>query len=349
MKLPLALVDREPDRSYMEQHLDLRRALKANVTDAKIIWDQLQDLHARGMIPGSSKYARKHNKDVSTQIRTREKWLDDLIKYSDYAALTMAAFPDSVFIERSKFYDEIDNIHDPILARGIAAGAMLDLARDRGLDYWFIETGYFGNYPHPDNRTGRKLYHRIVKNAMQQETVLAVPDDRWLDLCRRDHRLEYRGWRSNSGAILLVVPSVKPCKYYGIDQDQWISDTVAELKRYTDRPIVIRTKSARWQRTQQPIYEQFDQNIYAVVTYNSIAAVEAVAYGIPAFALAPTAARAVTSTDLSRIESPHRPDENFVYQWLSSLAYGQFHLRELVSGKAWHIMLENESRETIDF
>lgn len=349
MILPLALVERTPDQRYVDRNQDLESALKANVTDAKNIWDQLQDLYDQVITPETTKQHRKHNKDVLTKIRTREKWLDDLIKYSDYPALTMAAFPKSRFLARAKFYEEIDRITSPILARGIASGAMLDLARDRGLDYWFIETGYFGNYPHPENRTGRKLYHRIVKNAMQQQTVFKVPDDRWLDLCRRDRKLEYRGWRNNSGAILLVVPSVKPCKYYGVDQAKWITDTTTELQKYTDRPIVLRTKSTRWQRTQQPIYEQFDQNIYAVVTYNSIAAAEAVAYGIPAFALAPTAAKAVTSSDLSRIESPYQPDETFVYQWLCSLAYGQFHLNELVSGKAWDTLMENESRETINF
>jgi hypothetical protein len=66
------------------------------------------------------------------------------------------------------------------------------------------------------------------------------------------------------------------------------------------------------------------------VTYNSIAAAEAVSYGIPAFALAPTVAAPVVSNDLSKIETPYYPDSEFVYRWASSLAYGQYNLEELL-------------------
>ena len=149
---------------------------------------------------------------------------------------------------------------------------------------------------------------------------------------------------------MLVAPSDKPCEYYGIDKGQWLAQTIQTLKKYTNRHIVIREKGDRNERTSSNvIYDAFDQDVFAVVTYNSIAAIEAVAYGIPAFALAPTAAKPVCLDDLSKIETPYYPDSEFVYRWLCSLAYGQYHLDELLNGTAWRLIQENDQRPTISY
>jgi hypothetical protein len=92
-----------------------------------------------------------------------------------------------------------------------------------------------------------------------------------------------------------------------------------------------------------------DDDIYALVTYNSIATVEAVQHGIPAFGLAPTAADPVCSNDLSQIENPRMPNEEVVYRWLCSIAYSQFSLDEILTGKAWEMVLENAQRSTLDY
>ena len=108
-------------------------------------------------------------------------------------------------------------------------------------------------------------------------------------------------------------------------------------------------KLGRAERTTDTIYNALDQDIWALVTFNSIAAVEAIQYGIPAFSLAPTAASAVSSTDLSLIETPPRLSEDVIYKWLSSLAYGQFSLTEILTGKAWNLVQENEQRATFSY
>jgi hypothetical protein len=86
-----------------------------------------------------------------------------------------------------------------------------------------------------------------------------------------------------------------------------------------------------------------------LVTYNSIAAVEAIQYGIPAFALAPTAADPVGNKDLTLIENPNRPSEEVIQRWLHSIAYGQFSLDEIITGSAWRIVLENVQRPTFSY
>jgi hypothetical protein len=80
-----------------------------------------------------------------------------------------------------------------------------------------------------------------------------------------------------------------------------------------------------------------------------VAAVEAVQYGIPAFALAPTAAAPVCSSDLTQIENPVMLSEDVIYKWLSSVAYGQFSLNEILTGQAWNLVQENEQRPTFNY
>jgi hypothetical protein len=75
-----------------------------------------------------------------------------------------------------------------------------------------------------------------------------------------------------------------------------------------------------------------------MVTYQSIAAVESVLYGVSAFTTAPTAADPVCDKDISRIESPTQQDSHKVYKWACHLAYGQFHNEELQNGTAHRII-----------
>ena len=121
------------------------------------------------------------------------------------------------------------------------------------------------------------------------------------------------------------------------------------IKKHSDRPIVWREKASRGVRTNETIYNSLDDDIYALFTYNSIAKVESIQHGIPAFGLAPTAADPVCSNNLSQIENPIMPDEDIVYKWLCSIAYSQFSLDEIITGQAWQLVLENEQRPTIDY
>jgi hypothetical protein len=243
-----------------------------------------------------------------------------------------------------------DTVTDPILIRGISTGGHAKHAREHGRDYYFMETGYLGNYRSNNNTTGRKLYHRIEKNDMQQNRIMDVPSDRWDALCEFNSGLKYQGWRKNPGSkILLIMSTDKPFEYYGDTKDQWVEKTIATIKDHTDREIVIREKAGRAERTNDTIYDALNDDIFALVTYNSVAAVEAVQSGIPAFSMAPTAASVVSSNDLTQIENPRKLDEEIIQRWLWSIAYGQFSQTELLTGTAWKMVLENGDRPTLDY
>lgn len=352
MTLPIAVVERWPMEEYKLQHTDQVSALKHNVADALKCLQEIEQLRRlQRMTPiDQSKEFKRVEKNFDAILREKEERYFRLTKFSDYPAMAMAAYPESRFITGYEYKRSRNKITEPILVRGISAGQNIKHAEQHGRDYYFMETGYLGNYRSANNETGRKIYHRIEKNAMQQRRFLDVPYDRWENLCKFNPDLTYRGWRRPGKNILLIMNTEKPFEFYGISKDTWVRNTIATIKAHTDRPIIIREKSGRAERTTTDnIYDALKNDVWALVTFNSIAAVEAIQYGIPAFALAPTAAAPVASADLSQIENPVKPHEDVVIKWLASVAYGQFSIDELIQGTAWNLVQENEQRPTFAY
>lgn len=353
MTLPIAVVERWPMEEYKLQHQDQISALKHSVSDALKCLQELEQLRRLyGMtLLAESKESKRVDKNFEVLLREKEERYFRLTKFSDYPAMVMAAYPESCFMTGYDYKRAKNKIKEPILVRGISAGQLIKHAEQNNRDYYFMETGYLGNYRSANNETGRKIYHRIEKNAMQQRRFLDVPYDRWETLCKFNPDLKYSGWSKRPGKnILLIMNTEKPFDFYGVSKAQWVKQTIATIRAHTDRPIVIREKAGRAERTTTDnIYDALKNDVWALVTFNSIAAVEAIQAGIPAFALAPTAAAPVASADLTQIENPHRPHEDIVTKWLASVAYGQFTIDEIVRGQAWQIVQENEQRPTFTY
>lgn len=350
--LPLAVVERWPMQQYRDLYPnDIVAALKhANQDALRLYWDiaELEQRYRQSM-HDVSKDGKKLTKQLDVELREKQELLFRLIKFNDYPAMVMAAYPDAKLISSYDYKRARKTIQDSILIRGITTGDYAKHALETGRDFYFIETGYLGNYRCDNNQTGRKIYHRITKNDMQQNRFLDVPDDRWRALCAFNPALNYRGWQRPGSKILLIMSTDKPFEYYGNNRQQWIDSTVATLREHSDREIVIREKAGRGERTNDTIYDALDQDIWAVVTYNSIAAVEAIQYGIPAFCSAPTAASMVATADLTQIETPVKHDESVIYKWLSCIAYSQYSLDEILTGQAWQLVQENEQRPTFSY
>jgi hypothetical protein len=228
---------------------------------------------------------------------------------------------------------DYDATTSPIVLRGILKHKIMHQCWRDSRDFYYVDTGYFGN-------GAMKLYHRIVKNDLQHSDITPCKDDRW-------HRLgiDLPGVRRTGRKIIIAAPDQKPCRFYGIDRDQWISDVTDKIRLYTDRPILLRERAReRQQRViADPLYRVLADDVHALVTFNSNAAVESILAGVPAFVLAPThAAAPVGNGDLSQIESPSWPDADKLLAWACHLAYGQFHVRELRDGSALKILQENQ-------
>lgn len=229
-----------------------------------------------------------------------------------------------------------DNSTAAIVLRGILKKKIIHRCWKDNRTFFYIDTGYFGNERTASNTNGWKCWHRIVKNDLQHGDIVARPDDRF-----RKFDKKFTTWKTHGRKILIAAPDEKPCRFYGIYKDDWISQTVATIKQHTDRPIEIRERAPqRIDRTvTNTLQSALDNDVFALVTFNSVAAIESVFHGIPAFTLAPAnAASPVTLQDLSQIENPYYADSDKLYAWGCHLAYGQFHNSELKSGKAMEML-----------
>lgn len=224
-------------------------------------------------------------------------------------------------------WDMIENESTPVVIRGIAKRKQIYSCWENKRDFYYIDTGYFGN-------NKRKLYHRITKNHLQNI---------WKVISRPRDRLLATGWRPckfrKGTSILICPPSAKVMKFFDLDLDEWMKNTVDTIKKYTDRPIVIRLKQSRDVRTNQDTLSMaLSRDVHCLVTFNSIAATEALLLGKPAITLGPNAAQSLCSQNLNMIETPYTPTLDEVEEWAAHLAYSQFTEEEMRNGLAWEII-----------
>ena len=139
--------------------------------------------------------------------------------------------------------------------------------------------------------------------------------------------------------ILIAPPSQKLLNNYDIILEDWLANVQEEIKKYTDRPVVIRTKQGRSVRVNDDTMEMaLDRDVHCLITFSSIAAGEALLHGKPAITLGPNAAAPLCSQSISEIENPKIPTLDEVAAWARHIAYCQFTEAEMRDGTAWRIL-----------
>ena len=120
-------------------------------------------------------------------------------------------------------WDMIEGNNSPVVIRGIAKRKQIHTCWETNRDFYYVDTGYFGNGK-------RKLYHRITKNHLQNiYPIINRPRDRLMAAGYQPHKF------SRGSNILICPPSAKVMKFYDLDLDQWMEETLLELKKHTDR------------------------------------------------------------------------------------------------------------------
>lgn len=172
-------------------------------------------------------------------------------------------------------------------------------------DFLYVDNGYF-------KRGARSRNFRLIRGGLHLTTILDRPSDR-----RREIGVNCKPWRLNGSHIVVIPPSQYHVEIYGAHN--WLDGVRAQLKCVSDRKVLVKHDK------KAPLPEALI-NAWAVVTYGSVAGVEAALLGIPVFSgpLCPTLP--ISAGLIENIESPHLSDPE---PWLDSLAYANWSLDEI--------------------
>jgi hypothetical protein len=180
---------------------------------------------------------------------------------------------------------------------------------------------------------------------------------RWCKISK-NLNINLKDWRTNGNHILLLLQRNGGWSMGSVDIQEWAAKTIAEIRRYSNRPIVVRThpgdKSSR--EIIRPGHKQCRipfgrdvtlstnadlvndlKNCWAAVNYNSSPVVGAAIEGVPIFVMDPARSQSkdVANTDLSRIENPELLDRQ---PWVERLSMSHWNFDELKSGECWSHM-----------
>jgi len=245
---------------------------------------------------------------------------------------------------------------------------------DSGKPFICVESAVFRrNMPTPPHPMA---YHRWSWTSYFQDDGDYCnnnsPSDRW-DQIRTDQNIEIKEWNASGDYILVVLQRpgdtslTKLIAKHG-SYENFVSYTINEIRKNTDRKIVIRPHPSR-KDAQIKIIESLNlkgirisdtpskegsisggdglykdfSNAYAVVGFNSNALTESVCEGIPTFSMCPSSmAWDVSNKSLQYLENPILFERQ---QWLNNLGYCQWREDECLEGKPLTHLLKKYSEK----
>ena len=216
-------------------------------------------------------------------------------------------------------------------------------------DWYYFDQPYFFNNNYQTHPDFNDHWYRICKNDLQITEIRKFEgmEKRYTDILNQYSKKELiqeQEWKKDGSYILVIPPSHHTAIWFEMDEEKWIEDTIKEIKKYTDREIKVRYKfrdNEKWhnKRNKTPLEEDLS-GAFAIVSWHSMTANEALVYGIPSFASNHSPARPVSLglDELSKIETPYYPDNR--HEWLCSLFGSMFRKSEMQSGYAYDLLQE---------
>ena len=252
-----------------------------------------------------------------------------------------------------------------------ALGRIYQYVIDSGKPFICVESAVFRrNMPTPPHP---KAYHRWSWTSYFRDEGDYCndnsPSDRWEQI-QKDQNIEIKPWKSPGDSILLLLQrpgdtSLKNLIAKHGSYESFISNTITEIRKNTDRPIIIRPHPSR-KETQLKIIESLNlkgikisdtpsmsgslsggdglyrdfSRAWAVVGFNSNALTESICEGIPTFSLCPSSmAWECSNKDLKHLENPLMFERQ---QWLNNLGYCQWREDECLAGMSIKHLLERK-------
>lgn len=211
------------------------------------------------------------------------------------------------------------------------------------------------------NTSNPKYYIRYSFDGVFPDTGIYCDDrldpDRWKSISK-NIGLTLRDYRSAGDHILLCLQRNGGWSMDGYDVLDWARKTITELRKHTDRPIILRghpgDKGTRDYLRPQVLLKKIGmlknvrlstnpdflndlRNCWAVVNHNSSPAIGAAIEGYPVFVTDPTKsqARDIANLDLAKIEKPDLPDRQ---AWVERISMFHWNFAEIESGECWKHM-----------
>lgn len=180
-----------------------------------------------------------------------------------------------------------------------------------GQPFLYMDNAYWRREP-------RGMRFRLIHSGVHLSKVLDRPADRFEQLCKAGP-ITVEPWRKTGRTVVVIPPSHHQKLALGFHN--WEAETVARLQKITDRPVFVKaTKNNSLRECLQ------QQDAWAVVTFASVAGLEAAMWGYPVFATERCCSWPVSAGPLERIETPEYADR---MPWMHSLAYAQWCMSDL--------------------
>lgn len=181
-----------------------------------------------------------------------------------------------------------------------------------------------------------------------------IDPSRWQKISR-NLNISLKDYRRNGNHILLCLQRNGGWSMGNFDVQDWTIHTINSLRKYTDRPIIIRahpgdkaskeylnplnpkckinyTKNITLSNNQNLLDDL--RNCWAAINYNSSPVVGAAIEGYPIFVsdIEKSQCKEIANTDLSQIENPALPERQ---KWVERLSMFHWNFDELISGECW--------------
>ena len=174
-------------------------------------------------------------------------------------------------------------------------------------DYIYVDHAYF-------QRGGEFRNVRITRGWVHQVDVIDWHDDRLSTF-----GVKIEPWRNTGSYVLVIPPSGHQCTTFGVHD--WLDETVSRIYGSTNRSVVVK-------EDKKSAFRPMLMNAWAVVTWSSVAGVEAALAGVPVFPTDLCPSWAVRSGSIEDIDNPIYPER---YKWANGLAHSTWKQSELES------------------
>jgi hypothetical protein len=178
-----------------------------------------------------------------------------------------------------------------------------------------------------------------------------IDPNRW-DAIKNKINYDLKPWRKNGDHIVILMQKDSGWTIGENNNVEWCSSTIDEIRKYTDRKIVVRThpsdvnvkekykilsRSKKVTISNTKDIRDDLKDAWCSISYNSSPGAVSAIEGIPVFIMdkdyRKSHAHQVGNIDISKIETPLMPERR---EWIQRIAMSHFSIDDIKKGLLWN-------------